>query len=137
MPRKKALSVVIPICNEEEKLPLALIAIDSHLADEKSDYEIIVPVYNSTDKTKEIIRRFQSLIKNLYWFEVENIQQAVSQAIERTKGRRYMFVNVNDIINFSDTIKRSSIRGIIDYLSNLCQNLKIQYYSKRCQKNTT
>lgn len=59
------LSVVIPAWNEAGRLPLTLVDIDRHLAAQDFTSEIIVALSPSSDNTAEILKRFQSIIKNL------------------------------------------------------------------------
>jgi len=59
------LSVIIPAYNEAKRLPLTLIDVDRHLAEQEFPSEIIVVVSQGTDTTPEILKRFQSIIKNL------------------------------------------------------------------------
>lgn len=59
------LSVVIPAWNEAQRLPLTLIDVDRHLAAQEFSSEIIVALSPSSDNSAEILRRFQSIIKNL------------------------------------------------------------------------
>lgn len=70
MVRKPLLSVIVPAYNREKELPLALIFIDRYLSAKKISYEIMVVTGNSTDKTKEIVRRFEKIIKNMRWLDV-------------------------------------------------------------------
>jgi glycosyltransferase involved in cell wall biosynthesis len=59
------LSVVIPAWNEAGRLPLTLVDIDRHLSAQDFTSEIIVVLSPSVDNTGEILKRFQSIIKNL------------------------------------------------------------------------
>lgn len=59
------LSVVIPAFNEAKRLPLTLIDIDRHLSQKEFSYDITVVVSPSSDNTLEILKRFETIIKNL------------------------------------------------------------------------
>ncbi len=59
------LSVVIPAWNEAGRLPLTLVDVDRHLAAQDFSSEIIIALSPSSDNTAEILKRFQSIIKNL------------------------------------------------------------------------
>lgn len=59
------LSIIIPAYNEAKRLPLTLIDIDRHLAEQDFQSEIIVVVSQGYDTTPEILKRFQVIIKNL------------------------------------------------------------------------
>lgn len=60
------LSIIIPAYNEAKRLPLTLTDINQRLASVDYDYEIIVVDDGSADATIEIVKRFQSIMKNLY-----------------------------------------------------------------------
>lgn len=62
---KPFLSVIIPAFNEAKRLPLTLVDIDKHLSAAEFSSEIIVVNDGSSDETADIVRRFQSIIKNL------------------------------------------------------------------------
>ena len=64
MPRPY-LSVIIPAWNEAARLPLTPVDVDRHLAAQDFTYEVIVVVSPSDDNTLDIVRRFESIIKNL------------------------------------------------------------------------
>ena len=59
------LSVIIPAWNEAGRLPLTLIDVDRHLSAQDFTSEIIVALSPSSDNTAEILKRFQTIIKNL------------------------------------------------------------------------
>src|SRR5437016_5016882 len=54
------LSVVIPAYNEEERISATLYDIDSYLSKQDYDYEIIVVVNGSTDRTYEIVKKLEA-----------------------------------------------------------------------------
>jgi dolichyl-phosphate beta-glucosyltransferase len=59
------LSVVIPVYNEEKRIPNTLREIDKYLRGQNYDYEILVVNDGSKDRTVEIVRGLTSDIKNL------------------------------------------------------------------------
>ncbi|MDP2598400.1 MAG: glycosyltransferase, partial [Candidatus Liptonbacteria bacterium] len=59
------LSVIIPAYNEAERIPLTLVDIDKHLSTAEYSYEIIVVNDGSKDKTAEVVRSMEKMIKNL------------------------------------------------------------------------
>ncbi len=59
------LSVIIPAWNEASRLPLTLVDVDRHLSAQEFTSEIIVVLSPSVDNTGEILKRFQSIIRNL------------------------------------------------------------------------
>lgn len=56
----KKLSVVIPAYNEEKRIAVTLKDIDSYLQKQAYDYEIIVVVNNSKDRTYEVVQELES-----------------------------------------------------------------------------
>src|SRR5258708_4409696 len=54
------LSVVIPAYNEAERISATLYDIDSYLSKQDYDYEIIVVVNGSTDRTYEIVKKLEA-----------------------------------------------------------------------------
>ena len=59
------ISVVVPVLNEEESLPLLHEALTEVLSDSGSSYEIIVVDDGSTDRSLEILREIQAQDDNL------------------------------------------------------------------------
>src|SRR3989338_8793792 len=62
---KPYLSVIIPVYNGAEDLPLTLIDVDRHLNEQEYSYEIIVVNDGSSDATAKIAQKFDHLIRNL------------------------------------------------------------------------
>lgn len=62
---KPYLSVIVPVYNAADYLPLTLIDIDKHLSAQEYSYEILVVNDGSTDNTGKIAANFGDLIKNL------------------------------------------------------------------------
>lgn len=60
------LSIIIPAYNEAKRLPLTLTDINQRLSSVDYNYEIIVVDDGSKDATREIVKRFQTITKNLY-----------------------------------------------------------------------
>lgn len=61
---KPYLSVIIPVRNGADELPLTLIDIDKHLSQQEYSYEILVVDDGSNDNTAEIVKKFTGLVKN-------------------------------------------------------------------------
>jgi len=59
------LSVIIPVHNEEKRLPKTLASIDGYLSKQVYDYEILVVDNGSADRTPEIVRDLSGRIKGL------------------------------------------------------------------------
>jgi len=65
MSNETYLSVIIPVYNEEKRLPKTLEAIDEYLRKQSYDYEIIVVNDGSKDKSEEVLKSHISKIHNL------------------------------------------------------------------------
>jgi len=96
---KPYLSVIIPAYNEAKRLPLTLIDINKHLKDADYSYEIIVVDDGSKDATKEVVRRFSHLIKNLRLIDnKENHGKGwvVRQGMLEAKGDIRLFMDADN-----------------------------------------
>jgi len=106
MPRPY-LSVVIPAFNEAKRLPLTLIDVDRHLSAQDFECEIIVALSPSVDNTAEILKRFQSIIKNLKVIQlIENQGKgfAIRQGMLSAKGAYRLMMdadNSTSVIEFA------------------------------------
>lgn len=66
------LSVIIPAYKEEKRIGKTLLAVDEYLSKQKYEYEIIaVSDEGSPNKTVEVIKNFQKMVKNLRIIENE------------------------------------------------------------------
>lgn len=93
------LSVVIPAYNEAERLPLTLIDVDRHLADQEYSYEIVVVISHSTDHTVEIVKRFASFLPNLKYIALsENRGKgfAVKTGMLAAKGSYKLYMDADN-----------------------------------------
>ncbi len=95
---KPYLSVIIPAHNEAKRLPLTLIDIDKHLSQGEFSYEIIVVDNNSIDATREVVRRFSHLIKNLRLIEykVPGKGATVKKGMLEAKGDIRLFMDADN-----------------------------------------
>ncbi len=59
------LSVIIPAYNEEKRLPGTIKSINKYLSDQHYSWEIIIVSDGSQDKTVEVARSLNSIVKNL------------------------------------------------------------------------
>ncbi len=66
---KPYLSVIIPCYNEEKTIGETLLSIDKYLTKQNFDYEILVEADGSADKTVEVARNFQKMVRNLTVFD--------------------------------------------------------------------
>lgn len=92
----KKISIIIPVYNGEKFLKKCL---DSVLKQTYSNYEIIIVNDGSTDKTSDILKKYQK-IKKITVFNQENqgVSIARNNGIDRATGDYIMFVDVDDQI---------------------------------------
>jgi len=99
MPNEVYLSVIIPVYNEERRLPKTLTEIDKYLRKQTYNYEIIVVNDGSKDRTAQIIRELFSDIKNLRLIDnKENNGKGygVRQGILEAKGEYRLFTDADN-----------------------------------------
>lgn len=65
MSKQPYLSVIIPAYKEGERIGRTLLEIEKYFNDKSYDYEILVVVDGSPDKTAEIARNYSTQVKNL------------------------------------------------------------------------
>ncbi len=107
----KKLSVVIPAYNEEKRIEATLKNIDSYLEKQDYDYEIVVVVNNSKDKTYDVVKEL----------EKTSVQNAVAMNLkEGGKGnavkRGILETAKGDIIMFMDADNATPISEIEKFL---------------------
>ncbi len=107
----KKLSVVIPAWNEEKRITQTLQDIDSYLEKQSYDYELVVVVNNSKDRTYEIVKEL----------ETTTVQKAVAMnLVEGGKGnavkRGILEGATGDIVMFMDADNATPISEIEKFL---------------------
>ncbi len=107
----KKLSVVVPAWNEEKRITETLQNIDSYLEKQSYDYEIVVVVNNSKDKTFEVVQNL----------EKTTVQKAIAvNLVEGGKGnavRRGILEHATgDIVMFMDADNATPISEIEKFL---------------------
>jgi len=93
------LSVIIPAYNEEKTISKTLLAVDQYLQKQPFEYEIIVVSDGSKDKTSEIVRDFERMIKNLKLIDnQENHGKGwvVRQAMIAAQGQVRLFMDADN-----------------------------------------
>ncbi len=93
---KPFLSVVIPVYNEAERLPPTLIDIDSKLSRAEYSSEILVVNDGSHDNTANIVKNFQSIIKNLRFIDNKENRgkgYVVREGMLAAKGNYRLFMD--------------------------------------------
>lgn len=93
------LSVIIPTYKEEKRVSRTLLAVDEYLSKQQYEYEIIVSDDGSTDKTVEIVKNLQNMVKNLKIIgKKENHGKgfAVKQGMLEAKGEYRLFMDADN-----------------------------------------
>ena len=97
--KKIYLSVIIPVYNEEKRLPKTLEKIDGYLKKQAYDSEIIVVSDGSTDKTVEITENLMKKIKNLKILDFKERQGkgfGVKRGLLAAKGEYRIFTDADN-----------------------------------------
>jgi len=93
------LSVIIPVYNEEKRLPGTLTEINKYLSQQSYSSEVIVVDGGSKDRTPDIVRDFTSNIGNLKLIEVKNCSgkgEAVKEGMMAAKGDFRLFMDADN-----------------------------------------
>jgi len=105
---KPFLSVIIPAYNEEKCLPTTLLAIDKYLSKESYPYEILVVSDGSKDKTVEITKKFQKMIKGLRIIDNKKNHgkgYVVRQGMLEAKGKYRLFDDADNATSIEQVEK--------------------------------
>ncbi len=108
MPNGVYLSVIIPVYNEERRLPKTLAEIDGYLSRQNYNYEILVVSDGSTDRTVEVTKELMSRIKNLRVLDFkENYGKGfgVRKGLLEAKGEYRLFTDADNSTSI-DQIKK-------------------------------
>lgn len=93
------LSIIIPSYNEEKRISKTLLAVDQYLQKQPFSYEIIMISDGSKDKTVEITKDFERMIKNLKTIDnKENHGKGwvVRQAMLEAQGQVRLFMDADN-----------------------------------------
>ncbi len=96
------LSIIIPAYNEAERLPLTLVDMDKRLSNEEYSYEILVVNDGSKDKTADVVRGMEKMIKNLKLIDnTENKGKGgvVRQGMLLAKGKIRLFTDADNSVS--------------------------------------
>jgi dolichyl-phosphate beta-glucosyltransferase len=107
----KKLSVIIPAYNEEKRIAQTLQSVDAYLEKQSFDYEIIVVVNNSHDRTFEVVKQL----------EQTTVQKASAvNLVEAGKGnavkRGILEHATGDVVMFMDADNATPISEITKFL---------------------
>lgn len=101
------LSVIIPCYNEENRIGNTLERINSYLKDQTYEYEIIVVVNGSTDKTEEIVHEFSRRIPFIVL--INEKERGKGRAVKRgmlyAKGKYRLFTDADNSTDISQVDK--------------------------------
>lgn len=112
---KVFLSVILPVKNEEERLPITIADIDKRLVKFPFESEIVVASYGSTDNTSEIVRKMSKALKNLKLViseEDQGIGSAVRQGLLLSSGEIKLVTNINNSVKIDEFEKMQTQFGI-------------------------
>lgn len=94
------LSVIIPAYNEEKRIGPTLQSIDGYLKKQNFRYEILVVANNCTDKTDEVVRKYQSSIAALKLIDLgpgcPGKGCAVRIGVEKAQGEFIVFMDADN-----------------------------------------
>ncbi|MBI3589136.1 MAG: glycosyltransferase [Candidatus Liptonbacteria bacterium] len=102
---KPFLSVIIPVKNEANRLPLTLVDIDERLSTADYSSEIVVASYGSTDGTPDIVKKMSSVLKNLKLVvsaKNKGIGFATRQGMLLSSGEVKLLTNVDNLIKIDE-----------------------------------
>lgn len=99
------LSVVIPAYNEENRIIPTIKSVDSYLTRQKYPYEIIVVNDGSTDRTVEVVQKFQKTVKNLK-LNINPINHgkgfAVRDGVGMAEGNHILFMDADNATHIEE-----------------------------------
>ena len=105
----KKLSVIIPAYNEEKRIAETLKNIDGYLQKQSYDYEIVVVVNNSHDKTVEVVNELEkTTIKKAFAMDLKEGGKgnAVKRGLlEKASGDIVMFMDADNATPISEIEK--------------------------------
>lgn len=102
------LSIVIPAYNEEENLRREVLSkVNSYLSRQKYSSEVIIVDDGSTDKTGELVEKFNSSQKN--WHLIKNSHHgkaySVKTGVQKSQGRLILFTDFDQATPISEIEK--------------------------------
>ena len=97
------LSIVIPSYNNGNKL---IDLLNSIKQQNFSDYEVLVIDGNSTDNTKDVIKKYKSIVSYFVSEKDQGIYDAMNKGIQASKGDWLYFIGCDDLLYESDTLSQ-------------------------------
>ena len=91
-------SIIVPVYNTEKYLKKCL---DSLVNQTYKDFEIIVVNDGSTDKSSNIISKYQKKYKNIILIDKENegLSMARNRGVQKSSGKYIIFVDSDDYVS--------------------------------------
>lgn len=94
------LSVIIPAYNEEKRIGPTLESLDQYFKKQNYSYEIIVVANNCTDRTDEVVKKYQEKISHLKLIDIKNGCDgkgcAVKIGIKQASGDYLIFMDADN-----------------------------------------
>jgi len=101
MNEKPYLSVVIPAYKEENRIGKTLVELDKYFSRQNYTYELLVVNDGSSDKTADVVKSYQSLVKNLKLIDnKENHGKGyvTRQGMLEAKGEYRIYIDADNAI---------------------------------------
>ncbi len=122
--KNSKISVIIPVYNGEEFLEDCL---NSVLNNTYKNIEIIVINDGSTDKTSEILKKYQNYNFKIIEQENSGVSQARNTGLKTATGDYIMFLDADDIINndYLESLIKTLHKNKLDIIKSSYGNFKI------------
>ena len=134
MPKIKdgLVSIIIPCYNASEYIAktLSSVAKQTHL-----EYEVIIVDDGSTDNSKEIILKSDSLKTKYFFKENEGVSKARNYGLTKTNGEFILFLDADDLLNPNFLKDRISSLTNSDAIACASQVILIDKECKELKKN--
>jgi len=113
------ISIIIPAYNEEKRIGPTLEKYSNFLNkiknSSKINYEILVVINNTKDRTKEIVKKYQKIDKNIKYLDLKE----GGKGLAVKKGFIDALKRNNDLIGFVDADCSTSPEAFYDLITNL------------------
>lgn len=101
MNEKPYLSVIIPAYKEEHRIGKTLVELDKYFSKQNYTYELIVVNDGSPDKTSDVVKSYQNLVKNLKLIDNEKNHgkgYVTRQGMLEAKGEYRIYIDADNAI---------------------------------------
>lgn len=132
------LSIIIPIFNRQDLIEEC---VQSILAQTENDWEVIIVDDGSTDRTWEVLQKFQSQDKRIRIYkregEPKGANRCRNQGIEKSEGKYLFFLDSDDLLGPSFLFTRKKYASLFPDLDMLAfpeanfKNIPTHYYFKQ------